>query len=168
VCGLPSTVRSYYCNHVANTNQIPQLNTLRHASYTCTPRVYSHRHSGELAPTSTFVSNHRDPYCQIQSHRLPRRLYPLKRMQQKKPSDEPMKPTQWRARLCLVMDAAGGKTSRYSSPVLQWRDICYDVNINVGSDREGVKPSPLTSSMVRSSAMFMCGTNADVSLAVSL
>src|SRR5882762_6660779 len=21
VCGLPSTVRSYYCNHVANTNQ---------------------------------------------------------------------------------------------------------------------------------------------------
>jgi len=56
VCGLPSTVRSYYCNHVANTNQNIQLNTLHHASYTCTPRTHSHRHSGELAPTSTFVS----------------------------------------------------------------------------------------------------------------
>src|SRR5882762_1496066 len=56
MCGLPSTVRSYYCNHVANTNQILQLNTQRHAYYTCTPRVYSHRHSGELAPNPTSVT----------------------------------------------------------------------------------------------------------------
>jgi hypothetical protein len=34
-----------------------------------------------------------------------------------------------------------------------------------GADREGVKPSPWTSSMVRSSAMFMCGAGANVSLA---
>jgi hypothetical protein len=34
-----------------------------------------------------------------------------------------------------------------------------------GSDPGGAKPSPLTASMVRSSAIFMCGTSADVTLA---
>ena len=42
--------------HVANTNQISQLYTQRHASYTCTPHAHSHQHSGELVPTPTFVS----------------------------------------------------------------------------------------------------------------
>jgi hypothetical protein len=62
MCGLPSTVPSYYYNHVATTNQMPQLDTQRHAYYTCTPRVYSHRHSGELAPNPTFVIQLLDAY----------------------------------------------------------------------------------------------------------
>jgi len=56
MCGLPSTVRSYYCNHIANTNQILQLNTQRHTYYTCTPHMYSHRHLGELAPNPTSIT----------------------------------------------------------------------------------------------------------------
>lgn len=57
MCRLPSTVWLYYCNHVVNTHWNSLLNTQCHAYYTCTPCVYSHQHSGELAPNPTFVTS---------------------------------------------------------------------------------------------------------------
>jgi hypothetical protein len=56
VCRLPSTVWLYYCNHIVNTNQNSQLNTQCHVYYTSAPHVYSHWHSGELAPNPTFIT----------------------------------------------------------------------------------------------------------------
>jgi hypothetical protein len=56
--------------------------------------------------------------------------YALTLMPQKKPSDDPMKLTRWRARLRLVT-VCRGESSRYSSSD-HWRDVCDDVNINGG------------------------------------
>jgi hypothetical protein len=56
---------------------------------------------------------------------------------------------------------------RAANPVfISRRRYATDVDINGGrggsSDLGGAKQSPLTASMVRSSAIFMCGTSADV------
>ena len=55
VCRLPSTVQSYHCNHIVNTNWNSQLNTQHHAYYMCTPCIYSHWHLGKLTLNPSFI-----------------------------------------------------------------------------------------------------------------